>query len=233
MLSMLRNATRGWVAKLLLVLLVASFAIWGVSGSILSGNASSVISVGDTRVTPIELRLAYDRQLNQLQRQLGSRLTREQADAFGLTGSVISQLVGGAVLDEAGAMVTSKGVSVDELGPVMKSAPEYDVDTGEEAKPAILIEGHHVNMRAEGELAALLLRMAEEGAGEGGGRGKSVVVGARSTGIFRDTGILSLLGNVAEVTKGDTKGVPRGFKGTTGITLFDPGDVTHRARVWA
>lgn len=138
-----------------------------------------------------------------------------------------------AVLDEAGAMVTSKGVSVDELGPVMKSAPEYDVDTGEEAKPAILIEGHHVNMRAEGELAALLLRMAEEGAGEGGGRGKSVVVGARSTGIFRDTGILSLLGNVAEVTKGDTKGVPRGFKGTTGITLFDPGDVTHRARVWA
>ena len=129
MLSMLRNATRGWVAKLLLVLLVASFAIWGVSGSILSGNASSVISVGDTRVTPIELRLAYDRQLNQLQRQLGSRLTREQADAFGLTGSVISQLVGGAVLDEAGRKM-GLGISGDRLAGIIGEDETFRDATG-------------------------------------------------------------------------------------------------------
>ena len=129
MLSMLRNATRGWVAKLLLVLLVASFAVWGVSGSILSGNTSSVISVGDTRVTPIELRLAYDRQLNQLQRQLGSRLTREQADAFGLTGNVISQLVGGAVLGEAGRKM-GLGISGDRLAGIIGEDESFRDATG-------------------------------------------------------------------------------------------------------
>lgn len=129
MLSMLRNATRGWVAKFLLVLLIASFAVWGVSGTILSGNASSVISVGDTRVTPIELRLAYDRQLNQLQRQLGSRLTREQADAFGLTGNVISQLVGGAVLDEAGRKM-GLGISGDRLAGIIGEDESFRDATG-------------------------------------------------------------------------------------------------------
>ncbi|MCO5132904.1 MAG: SurA N-terminal domain-containing protein [Phyllobacteriaceae bacterium] len=129
MLSMLRNATRGWVAKLLLILLVASFAVWGVSGSLLSGSASSVISVGSTRVTPIELRLAYDRQLNQLQRQLGSRLTREQADAFGLTGSVISQLVSGAVLDEAGRKM-KLGISSDRLAGLIGEDDSFRDATG-------------------------------------------------------------------------------------------------------
>lgn len=129
MLSMLREATRGWVAKILLVLLVASFAVWGVSGSILSGNTASVITVGDTRVTPIELRLAYDRQLNQLQRQFGTRLTREQADAFGLTGNVISQLVSGAVLDEA-ARKMKLGISSDRLAGIIGEDETFRDATG-------------------------------------------------------------------------------------------------------
>ena len=129
MLSMLRDATRGWVAKILLVLLIASFAVWGVSGSIFSGNTASVIDVGDTRVTPIELRLAYDRQLNQLQRQFGTRLTREQADAFGLTGNVISQLVSGAVLDEAGRKM-GLGISGDRLAGIIGEDESFRDATG-------------------------------------------------------------------------------------------------------
>ena len=95
----------------------------------MSRIASSVISVGSTRVTPIELRLAYDRQLNQLQRQLGSRLTREQADAFGLTGSVISQLVSGAVLDEAGRKM-KLGISSDRLAGLIGEDDSFRDATG-------------------------------------------------------------------------------------------------------
>lgn len=101
MLSMLRDATGGLIAKILLGLLVASFAVWGVSGSILRGAGNSVITVGDTNVDVVEYRLAYDRQLNQIQRQLGTRLTREQAESFGLSGNVLTQLVSGALLDES------------------------------------------------------------------------------------------------------------------------------------
>ena len=64
MLSALRNAAGTWVAKLLLLLLVVSFAVWGISGSLVTGfGGNSVVTVGGTTVSPIEYRLAYDRQL--------------------------------------------------------------------------------------------------------------------------------------------------------------------------
>ncbi|WP_348629034.1 SurA N-terminal domain-containing protein, partial [Mesorhizobium sp. M7A.F.Ca.CA.004.10.1.1] len=39
MLGILRNAAGTWVAKGLLVLLVLSFLVWGVSGQLMSGLA--------------------------------------------------------------------------------------------------------------------------------------------------------------------------------------------------
>ncbi len=129
MLSMLRNATKGWTAKILLLLLVASFAVWGVSGSILTGAGNSVISVGGTSVTPLEYRLAYDRQLDQLQRQLGSRLTREQADAFGLSNNVLTQLVSGALLDES-AREMGLGMSDQKLAVAIGDDPAFKDATG-------------------------------------------------------------------------------------------------------
>lgn len=129
MLSMLREATKGWTAKILLVLLVASFAVWGVSGSILQGAGNSVVTVGETTVTPLEYRLAHDRQLNALQQQLGSRLTREQAEAFGLSSSVLSQLVSGALLDES-ARRLGLGMSDDRLAEAIGDDPAFRDATG-------------------------------------------------------------------------------------------------------
>jgi peptidyl-prolyl cis-trans isomerase D len=51
-----------------------------------------VITVGETVVTPNEFRLAYDRQIAVVSRQLGQRLTTEQARAFGIENQVYSQL---------------------------------------------------------------------------------------------------------------------------------------------
>ncbi len=129
MLSMLRNATKGWTAKILLLLLVASFAVWGVSGSILQGAGNAVITVGETKVTSLEYRLAHDRQLNELQRQLGTRLTREQAETFGLTSNVLTQLVSGALLDER-ARQLGLGMSDDELASAIGDDPSFRDATG-------------------------------------------------------------------------------------------------------
>ena len=58
MLELLRRGARTWVAKALLILLVASFAVWGVSSSIATGSSNSVVTVGDVSVSPTDFRLA-------------------------------------------------------------------------------------------------------------------------------------------------------------------------------
>ena len=81
MLDALRNAAGTWVAKLLLFLLVVSFAVWGISGQHdrRLRQQSHVITAGGTTVSPNDYRLAYDRQMQLLSQQFGTRLTREQA----------------------------------------------------------------------------------------------------------------------------------------------------------
>ncbi len=118
MLSMLRGAMGGWIAKIFLALLVLSFAVWGISGSMFQGVGNSVITVGQTNVGLLEYRLAYDRQLNLLSRQFGTRLTREQAQALGLDQTVLSQMVSGAVMDET-ARRMGLGMSDDRLAGII------------------------------------------------------------------------------------------------------------------
>src|SRR6185312_6261395 len=101
MLNSLRNAAGTWVAKLLLLMLVLSFAIWGITGKMMEGHGGNkVLTAGGTSVSINEFRLAYDRQANLMSQQLGQRLTRDQMKAFGLENQVLAQLVAGALLDE-------------------------------------------------------------------------------------------------------------------------------------
>jgi peptidyl-prolyl cis-trans isomerase D len=125
MLSALRNAAGTWVAKMLLLLLVVSFAVWGISGQLANGfGGNSVVTAGDTTVSPVEYRLAYDRQLAVLSQQFGARLTREQARALGIEDQVLAQLASGAVLDEQ-ASELGLGLSQDKLAQLTMSDPAF------------------------------------------------------------------------------------------------------------
>ena len=125
MLSALRNAAGTWVAKLLLLLLVVSFAVWGISGSLVTGfGGNSVVTAGGTTVSPIEYRLAYDRQVAVMSQQVGTRLTREQAKALGLEEQVLAQLVAGAVLDEQ-ASELGLCLSQDKLAQLTMDDPAF------------------------------------------------------------------------------------------------------------
>jgi peptidyl-prolyl cis-trans isomerase D len=153
MLSALRTAAGTWVAKLLLVLLVLSFAVWGISGQIATGfGGNSVVTAGDTTVSPIEYRLAYDRQISVLSQQFGQRLTREQARAFGIEDQVLAQLVAGAVLDEQ-ASELGLGLSEDKLAQLTMSDPAFQGPNGQFDRQQFEYVLSQVGMRPEDYLA--------------------------------------------------------------------------------
>ncbi|PSM19747.1 SurA N-terminal domain-containing protein [Nitratireductor sp. StC3] len=124
MLDSLRKAAGTWIAKLLLLLLVLSFAVWGISGQIAGGPSSTVVTAGETTVSALDYRLAYDRQLSVLSQRFGSRITREQAIALGVDAQVLAQLVAGAVLDEQ-AREMGLGLSQDRLALLTAEDPAF------------------------------------------------------------------------------------------------------------
>jgi peptidyl-prolyl cis-trans isomerase D len=125
MLDSLRKSSRSWVAKALLLLLLASFAFWGISGQVLNGGAgNAVVTAGETKVSIIDYRLAYDRQMAVYSRQLGERITSEQARLFGIDRQVLGQMVAGAVLDEQ-SRTMNLGLSKDRLATLVASDPAF------------------------------------------------------------------------------------------------------------
>lgn len=149
MLDSLRSAAGTWVAKALLLLLVLSFAVWGISGQISSGfGGNAVISAGETTVTPIEYRLAYDRQLSVLSQRFGTRVTREQAVALGVDQQVLSQLVAGAVLDEQ-ARLMNLGVSKDRVAVLTAEDPAFQGPGGSFDRQQFEFVLRQIGMRPE------------------------------------------------------------------------------------
>lgn len=124
MLTSLRNASGSLLVKLLLGLLVLSFAVWGISGQILGGGTNHVVEAGETTVSPIDYRLAYDRQIMLMSQQFGTQLTREQARMFGVDQQVLSQVIAGALLDEQ-AREMRLGLSIDRLAALTSEDPAF------------------------------------------------------------------------------------------------------------
>ncbi|WP_173931737.1 peptidyl-prolyl cis-trans isomerase [Chelativorans sp. Marseille-P2723] len=124
MLDILRRGAQTWFAKILLMLLVLSFAVWGISNQLLTGGSNDVLTAGGTTVSALDYRLAYDRRISEFSQRIGSRLTREQAVAFGIDDQVLAELAAGAVLDETARRI-GLGVSQDKLAELAASDPAF------------------------------------------------------------------------------------------------------------
>ncbi len=149
MLEALRNAAGSWLAKALLAILVLSFAIWGISGRMLGSFTSNVvITAGETQVSALDYRLAWDRQLSVLSQRLGQRITREQAEALGVDQQVLAQLVAGAVLDEQ-AREMHLGVSAERLAALIAEDPAFHGPDGKYNREMFDYVLRQVGMRPE------------------------------------------------------------------------------------
>ncbi|MCZ4092888.1 peptidylprolyl isomerase [Sinorhizobium psoraleae] len=130
MLESLRKASQTWIVKGLMAVLVLSFMVWGGQTLMVASVPNAVVTVGDVKVSPSDFRLAYERQLSLLSRQLGTPLTRQQARAFGIEAQVYSQLVAGAALDQL-AQDMNLGLSEDRLAKLIGEDPAFHSVNGQ------------------------------------------------------------------------------------------------------
>ncbi|WP_373085848.1 SurA N-terminal domain-containing protein [Sneathiella sp.] len=97
----MRKGASGWLAKGLLALLVASFAVWGIGSDMLNSSVgSNVIEVGDTTVSLGEFQRDYQRNILILSQRFKTQISPDQAKQFGLAQMTINQIASRALVDE-------------------------------------------------------------------------------------------------------------------------------------
>lgn len=147
-------------------------------------------------------------------------------------GMTITSLPDGsmlATLSEDGALIPYPGVIIDEIGPVTKTPAVYDAE-GNEVTPAVVVEGHHVNLVATGALASMLVMGPPDADGNPTMLPQYDAEGNLLS-VFQRTNILGLIPGMVW-TPLPSEGVPPGYEGPNGVLLFDPAVVHNRARVF-
>lgn len=114
MLHALRRGAKTWIAKALLILLVFSFAIWGVADFVGGIGQNTVVKVGDEEIGAREFQIAYQSQVNTLQRQFNTAITPDMAQMFGIPQRVIAGLAATATVNGIAADL-NLGISQDQL----------------------------------------------------------------------------------------------------------------------
>jgi peptidyl-prolyl cis-trans isomerase D len=125
----MRKYASGWVAQVLIGLLIVSFAVWGIAGALTGIGTQSVAKVGSTEITAVSFDRAYRRELQQLSQQLGQQVTPDQARTFGVPNQVLGRLVTEAALDDQ-ANSLSLGVSQDTLVREIAADPAFHGPAG-------------------------------------------------------------------------------------------------------
>ena len=132
MLNALRKNAGSWVVKLLLLLLVASFAIWGIGDVFYGGSQSqTVATVGDAEIPASELADAFNRAVANLQRQLGPEFDRERAIQLGVMQQALQDLIGQRLItlraDEMGLAVPDDALrTLVTEDPVFHTGGQFD-----------------------------------------------------------------------------------------------------------
>lgn len=124
-----------------------------------------------------------------------------------------------ASLDADGNLVPLLGIGIDEIGPITKVPAVLDED-GTVLTPAIVVEGHHVNLLAYGDIESMLTAGLPQTDAEG-----------NLLDIFQRTRLLTLIPGLTWDSISEV-GEPPGYIGMNGVKLYDRSAVTHRSRVW-
>ncbi len=111
MLQFIRNFAGSWVVKILFVLLILSFGVWGIGDVFRSSTPTTVAEVGKVEIGQQALDQEFRRQMERLRPMLGGTLTTEQAKRFGLLEQSLQSLIQRTLFDLA---ASDMGISVGQ-----------------------------------------------------------------------------------------------------------------------
>lgn len=124
MLTILKKAAGTWVAKVLLGLLVLSFAVWGITGASFNFASGSLASVGSQRISTLDFQRELLRETQIVGQQIGRGLTPQQAVQFGLDREVLARMINQATLDDR-TETFGIGVSEDKIAEQLFDDPTF------------------------------------------------------------------------------------------------------------
>ena len=127
MLQNIRQQTQGTTAKIIIGLIVISFAFFGIESILVSGGGSEIAEVNGESIYPQELQLALDTQKRRLIAMMGDRLDPAMLDDETLTPQALDALINRKLLMQS-AQAMQLEISEREIGQVVGSMEQFQVD---------------------------------------------------------------------------------------------------------
>ncbi|HYD31830.1 MAG TPA: SurA N-terminal domain-containing protein [Azospirillaceae bacterium] len=102
MLQLIRGTVGSWIVKILFILLIASFGVWGIGDVIRSaGQSNTVAEVGGVEIGRQELDQTFRQQIQRLRPMFGGQFDVEQAVQMGMLDQSLQQIVQRVLIDLA------------------------------------------------------------------------------------------------------------------------------------
>jgi len=131
MLRGIRKASSNWLGRIVMgvvmTVLAASFAIWGINDIFRGFSNSSLAKIGSTEIAIDTFRQTYNDRLQALGQQLGHPITPEQANAMGVDRVVLQEMVAQAGLDQR-VQQMRLGISDAEIARLITSDPAFQTN---------------------------------------------------------------------------------------------------------
>ena len=99
MLETIKNKINSIFSKIFLLILAASFALWGVGDIFSSSNNSSVATIGELDVTADNFVKTYQKIISDLNNNTNGQITEEIAKSLGVPRQTLGQLINEKLID--------------------------------------------------------------------------------------------------------------------------------------
>ena len=157
MLDILRRGASGWLAKLLMGLLVASFVVWGVRYNDSGAGSNTLAQIGGRNITTVEYQRLFAEELKRMEAQSHQRIDPALAHKFGVDRQIFSGL-----MIDAQARQLNLGISDQALLERLKSQKSLQGANGEFDPAALRFMLQNLGMTEEGYFTTLRRDLVRE-----------------------------------------------------------------------